>query len=236
MTSSSSWSSLLIAGTVALSFVTLTASLRFKKNKKSHRRPRICVFCGSRSGGDPEYLKQAELLGKALATRDIELVYGGGNIGLMGALARAVDENGGVVHSVIPRPLVPFTGKIIQPENCIVTGGMHERKRRFVELSDAFLALPGGLGTMEELLETATWRQLGVHHKPFGVLNICNFWDALRTLFKSAIDQGFLGSEWEDGGIVFDHDVERLLDCVLSRIGGKEEEARALIASHEWII
>jgi uncharacterized protein (TIGR00730 family) len=140
------------------------------------------------------------------------------------------------VFSVIPKALVPFTGKIIQPEKCIETGGMHERKRKFVELCDAFVALPGGLGTFEELCETATWRQLGVHYKPFGVLNICGFFEPLRKLFNSAISEGFLGKEWEDGGVVFERNVDILLDKIVAKMTSDDVESKALIASHEWVI
>lgn len=222
-----------------IGFCALSGLLFFSRKRKlalQNRKKRVCVFCGSRSGNRPEYAEQARALGKALVENDIELVYGGGNIGLMGELARAVDEGGGAVYSVIPRALVPFTGRIIQPERCTVTGGMHERKRKFVELSDAFISLPGGLGTFEELCETATWRQLGVHFKPFGVLNICGFFDPLRSVFETAITEGFLGKEWRDGGIIFDNNVDELIKKIITKIHRDDEASKALISSHEWII
>ena len=186
-------------------------------------------------GSHAEYAEQARKLGQALSKRNIELIYGGGSIGLMGALASSVDENGGVVHSIIPKPLIPYSGKIIQPNRCIISLGMHDRKRKFVELADAFIALPGGLGTFEELCETATWRQLGVHKKPFGVLNIRNFFDPLRSLFSHAIKEGFLDNQWIDGGIFFDDDVEGLLDKIMIHLQ-KNLESQPLTSSNEWVI
>jgi uncharacterized protein (TIGR00730 family) len=236
MNTSSSVAVLVFAVAAAVATVHAYHKRPKKHPSQAQRRPRVCVFCGSRSGAHKEYIEQATALGRTLAKRDIELVYGGGSIGLMGALANAVDENGGVVHSVIPQALMRFTGKIVQPENCIVTGGMHERKRKFVELSDAFLALPGGLGTFEELCETATWRQLGVHCKPFGVLNVRGFFEPLRRLFDTAIEEQFLGSEWKDGGIIFETDIDQLLDKVLCKVGVDDQESKALVASHEWVI
>ena len=221
---------------IALCAIASLAITTRRRRKSQTRRPRICVFCGSRSGSKPEYAEQARYLGKLMAERGIDLVYGGGNIGLMGEIARAVDESGGSVFSVIPKALVPFTGRIIQQDRCIVTGGMHERKRKFVELADAFIALPGGLGTIEELCETATWRQLGVHYKPFGVLNICGFFAPLRQVFETAISEGFLGEEWEDGGIIFEQNAPVLLDRIMKKIQGDDEKSKALIASHEWVI
>jgi uncharacterized protein (TIGR00730 family) len=153
----------------------------------------------------------------------------------MGAVANTVDSCGGIVHSVIPKALVKYTGKLLQEENCIITKGMHDRKQLFHDLCDAFIALPGGLGTLEELTETATWAQLGVHNKPFGVLNIKGFFEPLRDMFKKQISEGFLDLQWEDGGLIFKPDAESMLQEVLKLIVNNKVSASS-IAAEEWVI
>lgn len=153
---------------------------------------RICVFCGSSPGTRPEYARAAQQLGVLLAQRKIGLVFGGGKVGLMGQLARAALENGGEVIGVIPKELhekkVAFSGL----SDLRVMGSMHERKALMAELADGFMALPGGLGTLEEIFEILTWAQLGMHHKPCGLLNVGNFYTSLLAFLDQVVAQGFL--------------------------------------------
>jgi uncharacterized protein (TIGR00730 family) len=153
---------------------------------------RIAVFCGSSSGKDPIYALHATQLGRTLAERNIGLVYGGALVGLMGLVADAALETGGEVTGVIPE----FLGsKEIAHEGLsklIVVGTMHERKQRMYELSDGFIALPGGFGTMDELLEMCTWSQLGLHQKPIGLLNTNGYYDHLIRLTEHMVKEGFL--------------------------------------------
>jgi uncharacterized protein (TIGR00730 family) len=155
---------------------------------------RICVFCGSSPGADPEYARAANRLGVLLAQRKIGLVFGGGRVGLMGHLARAALEHGGEVIGVIPRELyekkVAFTGL----SDLRVVGTMHERKALMAGLADGFMALPGGLGTLEEIFEMLTWAQLGMHRKPCGLLNIGNYYTSLLVFLDQVLAQGFLDS------------------------------------------
>src|SRR5687768_334010 len=153
---------------------------------------RICVFCGSRPGSRPEYLGAARELGRLLAERRIGLVYGGASVGMMGALANAVLAGGGEVIGVIPDPLVRRELAHDHLTELRIVGSMHERKALMTELSDAVIALPGGFGTLEELFETITWSQLGIHRKAIGVLNVGGFYDGLLALVGHAIAEGFV--------------------------------------------
>lgn len=143
---------------------------------------RICVYCGSGPGNDPAYVKAAREFGEILAKEGIELVYGGGNVGLMGEIAHAVLAEGGKVTGIIPEFLVAREHAKGNIDHLIVTRDMHERKRKMFELADAFVALPGGIGTLEELVEQLTWAQLGRHKKPILVANIKDFWKPLCEL------------------------------------------------------
>jgi uncharacterized protein (TIGR00730 family) len=156
---------------------------------------RICVFCGSREGARPEYATGARALGQALAARGIELVYGGGGVGLMGVLADAVLRAGGRVIGIIPGPLATRELAHTGVNELRVVGSMHERKATMAELADGFIALPGGLGTLEELLEILTWAQLGIHQKPVGVLNQAGYYDGLRQLLEHGVAEGFIHRE-----------------------------------------
>ena len=158
---------------------------------------RICVFCGSNAGHNPIYRIEAEKVGRLLAARGIELVYGAGNIGLMGAVADACLEAGGTVIGVIPEALVgkEVAGRVVDHRALTrleVVDSMHTRKARMAELSDGFIALPGGFGTFEEFCEILTWGQLGFHVKPMGLLNINGFYDPLLAMFDRAVSDGFL--------------------------------------------
>ena len=157
---------------------------------------RLCVFCGSSPGARPAYAEAARALGAALARRRIGLVYGGGSVGLMGALADAVLAEGGEVIGVIPRPLA--TRELAHPHvtEMRVVGSMHERKATMASLVDGFIALPGGLGTLEETLEILTWSQLGIHRKPVGVLNVEGYYDALLQLLSHAVREGFVRRDY----------------------------------------
>ena len=160
----------------------------------------ICVFCGSNAGHDPRYRAAAEDLGRLLAERQIELVYGGGNVGLMGALADACLAAGGTVVGVIPEALLgkEVAGRHVDHRELTrleVVDSMHTRKARMAELAEGFIALPGGFGTFEEFCEVLTWGQLGFHGKPMGLLNVNGFYDPLLALFARAVAEGLLRDE-----------------------------------------
>jgi uncharacterized protein (TIGR00730 family) len=155
----------------------------------------VCVFCGSSAGRLPEYAAAARQLGQLLAKRNLRLVYGGGNIGLMGILADAALAAGGQVIGVIPRHLMDKELGHIDCTELVIVGSMHERKARMADLADAFIALPGGIGTFEELLEILTWGQLGLHAKPCGILDVAGYYQPLLALLDRATGEGFLRSE-----------------------------------------
>ena len=176
---------------------------------------RICVFCGSNAGHDPRYRAAAEALGHLLASRDIELVYGGGNVGLMGAVADACLAAGGIVTGVIPEALLgkEVAGRHVDHRALTrleVVDSMHTRKARMAELADGFIALPGGFGTFEEFCEILTWGQLGFHVKPMGLLNVNGFYDPLLAMFDKAVEEGFLRAQNRAMALA-DTDIESLL-------------------------
>ena len=176
---------------------------------------RICVFCGSNAGNDPRYRADAEALGRLLAERCIELVYGGGNVGLMGIIADACLGAGGTVTGVIPEALIgkEVAGRVVDHRGLTrleVVDSMHTRKARMAELADGFIALPGGFGTFEEFCEILTWGQLGFHFKPMGLLNVNGFYDPLLALFERAVAEGFLRKENRAMALAAD-DIESLL-------------------------
>lgn len=156
----------------------------------------ICVFCGSRLGSKPIYRETAKSVGQLIAQQQLRLVYGGGNIGLMGVVADAVLEHGGDVVGVIPGHLQEKEVGHAGLTELHVVSTMHERKALMANLSDAFIALPGGFGTFEEFCEILTWAQLDLHRKPCGLLNVDGFYDPLLTLFDRAVDDGFLRPEY----------------------------------------
>ncbi|MCK5250432.1 MAG: TIGR00730 family Rossman fold protein [Spirochaetaceae bacterium] len=169
----------------------------------------ICVFCGSGSGGDPIFGNAARILGDLLAHYGLNLVYGGSNIGLMGLVSAAVRDGGGKVTGVIPRRIadkVPVQEGITME----VVPGMHERKARMYELSDAFIALPGGIGTLEETFEAWTWNQLGYHAKPVALLNINGYFDSLLSFLDRMSTEGFLRDS-QRNALIVDADPEELL-------------------------
>ena len=152
----------------------------------------ICVFCGSGPGKNPAYVEAARTLGRAMAEGGIRLVYGGGSLGLMGETARAVLEHGGKVTGIIPAFLSEKERMLRDVDELIVTADMHERKRQMFERSDAFVALPGGIGTLEELVEQLTWSQLGRHDKPIVLANIEAFWDPFTALLAHMRADAFI--------------------------------------------
>ncbi len=156
---------------------------------------RVCVFCGSAAGGRPDYADAARTLGAELVRRGVGLVYGGGSVGLMGVLADTVLAAGGEAIGVIPRPLASRELAHGGLTEMRVVDSMHERKATMSSLADGFVALPGGLGTLEETLEVLTWAQLGIHGKPVGLLNVRGYWDALLGLVAHAVRERFVLAE-----------------------------------------
>jgi hypothetical protein len=175
----------------------------------------ICVFCGSSFGRKPAYARAARQLGAALASRDFGLVYGGGSIGLMGAVADAALEAGAPVVGVIPRALARREIAHHGLTRLEVVPSMHARKARMARLSDAFVAMPGGIGTLEELFEVLTWGYLGIHAKPTGLLDVGGYWKPLVQLLDHAVEEGFLRREHRKL-VVIDKSPDRLLGRLLA--------------------
>jgi len=148
----------------------------------------ICLFCGSSSDGDPAFMQAAEAFGRLLAAQDVRLVYGGGGVGLMGAAARSVHASGGRVLGVIPE-FLQVREVIYDQVDTVVVPNMHERKRLMFEQSDAFAVFPGGIGTIEEVVELISWRRLGLHDKPIVFLNLAGFWDPFFALIEHTVTQ-----------------------------------------------
>lgn len=159
---------------------------------------RVCVFCGSNSGAIQDFAGAARLLGHLLAGRNIALVYGGSSFGLMGELARAVLDEGGEVIGVTPSFLLEKEKPLGGLADLRVVSSMHERKALMEQLSDGFIALPGGLGTLEEFFEIVTWAQLGMHRKPCGILNVCNYYGKLIEFLDAAVEQLFIKPQNRD--------------------------------------
>jgi uncharacterized protein (TIGR00730 family) len=175
----------------------------------------ICVYCGSGRGGDPVFVEAAVALGRAMAESGIALVYGGGNVGLMGELARSVLDHGGHVTGIIPDFLKQRERMLDDVQETIVVSDMHTRKRLMFERADAFVALPGGIGTLEELVEQMTWSQLGRHAKPILLLDTKGFWQPLLTLLEHMREQGFIREGLDLSYLVADR-VEEVLPMLRS--------------------
>ncbi len=155
----------------------------------------ICVYCGSQPGRDSAYINAARVLGQSMAANHLRLVYGGGTKGIMGAVASGVLAGGGRVTGIIPQFLIDMEAtrhSLGQLSELIVTADMHERKHKMFERADAFVALPGGIGTLEEIVEIMTWAQLGRHRKPIVFANIAGFWDPMLKLMRHMADAGFV--------------------------------------------
>ena len=155
----------------------------------------VCVFCGSNAGVDPAYMQAAVHVGRSLAERGLRLVYGGAHVGMMGALADAAMSAGGDVTGVIPRQIVDLEVGHTGVGDLRIVDSMHERKALMAELADAFVALPGGIGTLEELFEVFTWAHLGLHRKPLGLLDVGGYYELLTAFLDHAVQQGFLRAE-----------------------------------------
>lgn len=181
----------------------------------------ICVYCGSGFGDDPVFAENAAALGRAMAEQDIRLVYGGGNVGLMGTVAQATLDHGGYVTGIIPEFLKSREKLLDAVQETIVVPDMHTRKRLMFEKADAFVALPGGIGTLEELVEQMTWAQLGRHTKPILLLSTNGFWKPLLTLFAHMRDQGFIRQGLELNYLVAERveEVIPMLEASARRIG-----------------
>ena len=170
----------------------------------------VCVFCGSSTGSNAAYTKAAHSLGTTLAEANIRLVFGGGHVGLMGEISNAAIAAGGDVIGVIPKFLVERELAHEGLSDLRIVGSMHERKALMSDLSEAFIALPGGTGTLEEFFEVLTWAQLGEHKKPYGLLNVAGYYDPLLTVFDRMVEAGFL-SESNRAFLLVEGDAERLL-------------------------
>lgn len=173
----------------------------------------ICVYCGSRDGDDPCFAAAAEAVGRGLAGRGMGLVYGAGDVGLMGRVARAALGAGAPVVGVIPHHLRAREVDKRDLTELIAVDTMHERKMLMFERADAFVALPGGPGTLDELIELLTWRQLGLHEKPAHLLNLGGYWDPLLALLRNTVDRGFASATFLDFLTVHDS-VEGVLDAL----------------------
>ena len=174
---------------------------------------RVCVFCGSSPGAQPVYCESAREVGTLLARQGIGLVYGGAQVGVMGAVADGVLQAGGEVIGIIPRSLVRKEVAHAGLEDLRIVGSMHERKAQMAELADGFLALPGGCGTFEELFEILTWAQIGIHRKPIALLNVAHYYDPLLALLDHAVQERFVHPEHRRL-LLTDTDPERLLDAM----------------------
>ncbi len=181
----------------------------------------VCVYCGSGFGDDPIFAETALALGREMAERGVRLVYGGGNVGLMGTIAQSVLDHGGYVTGIIPDFLKSREKLLDDVQETIVVPDMHTRKRLMFEKADAFVALPGGIGTLEELVEQMTWAQLGRHTKPILMLNTKGFWKPLLTLFAHMRDQGFIRPGLELSYLVAERveDIMPMLDAFSRRVG-----------------
>ena len=175
----------------------------------------ICVYCGASKGNGDVYLEKAAELGRLLAEKNIGLVYGGGSVGLMGMIAESCLKNGGRVTGVITEHLLDMEVAHNGLTELVVTKDMHERKAKMQDLSDGFISMPGGVGTLEETFEIFTWLQLGIHEKPLGILNTADFYKNLWIFMEHVVSENFLRKEHLDM-ILFDSDPEKLLEGLIS--------------------
>jgi uncharacterized protein (TIGR00730 family) len=191
---------------------------------------KICVYCGSGPGTDPAYTEAARELGRTLAQNRIGLVYGGGAVGMMGEVAMSVLKHGGEVTGIIPEFLMAREHALRNTQGLVVTRDMHERKRKMFEMADAFVALPGGVGTLEELVEQLTWVQLGRHKKPVLVANIKGFWEPLCALFDHMKKLEFIRGDLNFDLLVADR-VSDILPMLLNAIAMVSESDKQMTAA-----
>lgn len=175
---------------------------------------KVCVFCGSNIGKSEVYARQVKAFAESLTRHEIDLVYGGGNVGLMGLVAQTILESQGEVIGIIPKKIYELVEQIELTE-LHITENMHERKAMMYDLADGFIALPGGIGTLEELAEVLTWQQLGYHQKPVGVLNVNGFYDKLVGFLQHGVEEGFIKQDFVDSLIV-ESDPDRLIERMQS--------------------
>ena len=202
------------------------------RSKNSRKIRKICVYCGSGPGTDPAYVQSAQAFGKILAKNGIGLVFGGGSVGMMGTIAKSVLEHGGQVTGIIPDFLIAREHAMRGADKLIVTRDMHERKRKMFELADAFVAMPGGIGTLEEVVEQITWVQLGRHRKPILLANIEHFWDPLCALIDHMKNLEFIRGDLNFDLLVADKvaDILPMLQKAAAAVPEEEKEIPAVIA------
>ncbi len=184
---------------------------------------RLAVYCGSNMGTNVAFADAARRLGEEMAARGVELVYGGGRLGLMGVVADAVLSAGGKAHGVIPQALIDLEVAHTGLTELHVVGTMHERKARMTELTDAFVALPGGIGTFDELFEAWTWNALGYHAKPFALFNVGGFWDGMLSFLDTATASGFMSPARRAQLLVAD-EIGELIDILREAAGATERK------------
>jgi uncharacterized protein (TIGR00730 family) len=200
------------------------------KIEKPNKIQKICVYCGSGPGIDPAFVAAARAFGTILAKNGIGLVYGGGAVGIMGELAAAVLENGGQTTGIIPEFLVVREHALEKAQGLIVTRDMHERKRKMFDLADAFVALPGGVGTLEEVIEQMTWAQLGRHKKPILLANIHDFWAPLCALLDHMRSLEFIRGDLNFDLLVADN-VDDILPMLNAAVKAVPEHAKKMVGA-----
>ena len=202
------------------------------KIEKSRKIRKICVYCGSGPGIDPAFVESARAFGAILAKNGVGLVFGGGSVGMMGAIAKSVLDHGGKVTGIIPEFLVAREHAMRGADNLIVTRDMHERKRKMFEMADAFVAMPGGIGTLEEVIEQMTWVQLGRHRKPILLANIKRFWEPLCALIDHMKNLEFIRADLNFDLLAADavEDILPKLQKALASVPREETEMPAIIA------
>ncbi|MGB7776510.1 MAG: TIGR00730 family Rossman fold protein [Pseudolabrys sp.] len=202
------------------------------KIEKSRKIRKICVYCGSGPGIDPAFVESARAFGAILAKNGVGLVFGGGSVGMMGAIAKSVLDHGGKVTGIIPEFLVAREHAMRGADNLIVTRDMHERKRKMFEMADAFVAMPGGIGTLEEVIEQMTWVQLGRHRKPILLANIKRFWEPLCALIDHMKNLEFIRADLNFDLLAADavEDILPKLQKAVASVPREETEMPAIIA------
>jgi uncharacterized protein (TIGR00730 family) len=202
------------------------------KIEKSRKIRKICVYCGSGPGIDPAFVESARAFGAILAKNGVGLVFGGGSVGMMGAIAKSVLDHGGKVTGIFPEFLVAREHAMRGADNLIVTRDMHERKRKMFEMADAFVAMPGGIGTLEEVIEQMTWVQLGRHRKPILLANIKRFWEPLCALIDHMKNLEFIRADLNFDLLAADavEDILPKLQKAAASVPREETEMPAIIA------